>query len=72
MDGFVWMKERAPATPGDYTVFRRTGPRGGLATENGYYWDGKDWWTRSMYLSKAVAAWVDPELAKREQEPKHE
>lgn len=66
MDGYVRMTERVPEKAGYYTVWRRTGPRGGLAAEHLYFWDGRIWKTRGGAVSKAVVAWQDRELLAKE------
>lgn len=70
MDGFVRMSERAPSKQGHYTIWRRTGPRAGLATEANYFWNGSYWVTRSGNPSKSVVAWQDLELEKKERKEK--
>ena len=62
MDGFVRMDERTPSERGYYTVWRRTGPRAGLAMEARYFWNGSGWVTRGGAPTEAVVAWQDPEL----------
>ena len=66
MDGFVRMEDRKPSERGYYTIWRRTGPRAGLAMEARYFWNGSGWVTRGGSPTEAVVAWQDPELIEKQ------